>query len=429
MRVIGGLRARRIVAAAALALLPALTGHARPDKTTVRVGIARGKEQIRVAADGPFTITARGDDGSPGEWNSSGPITVEWSRGGDGSRAVLVDESGEQRRVRPPLRIAAAAGSLLKYLDKSGPDGVAYRGEFEIIADSAGLTLVNAVGVEDYLRGVVPCEMGARYPADAVKAQAVVARSYALGAGSRHQAQGFEVCDKEHCQVYGGASSETPATNKAIEETRGEVLTCNGSVLAAPYSAVCGGFTEAPQNGSSCLESRPDFDESEGLNPRRPASEDKWRVYFKQAPPANCCQPALCPLDRFRWVEVRRREELEKPLADVVNVGTLMSLRPLERGPSGRITRLEVVGSQGKTVLAPEYVIRKALGGLKSSAFVVDAYAGADNVPVVFVFWGAGMGHGIGMCQVGAAGLAQKGNKYREILQWYFPGCAVERRD
>ena len=437
-------RGRNIVAAAAVGLLAGMVGHAQPDRSVLLVGIARGKAQIRVSADGPFAIMEPNRD----KWRpfeDPQTITLDWVRGSgtlvhkqgagvfsfeemQGARITLITESGEREELEAPLHIMPRGASHLKYLDAAAGGAASYRGDFQVFVQPAGMTLVNMVGIEDYLRGVVPCEMSKRYPAEALKAQAVAARSYALAAGDRHQGQGFDLCDYEHCQVYRGISSETPATNQAVEETRGEVLTCNGRVLAAPYSAVCGGFTEEPAGGNSCLHSQPDFDEALGLNMRPPTGEDEWRAFFKQAPPANCCQPKWCPLDRFRWVEVRRRDELEKSLADVVNVGTLLSLRPLERGRSGRITRLEVRGARGRSVLSPELVIRKALGGLKSSAFVADAFAEGDAPPVVFVFWGAGMGHGAGMCQVGAAGQAEKGKSYREILKWYFPDCTLERK-
>jgi SpoIID/LytB domain protein len=431
-----------MAAAAAVGLLAGLVGHARPDRSMLLVGIARGKQQIRLTANGPFAILEPARDRSH-YWEGSQIVTLEWARGtiiqsesvglvpGHAAHAApvaLITESGERQEVIAPLHVFPRGSAVLKYLDSRPENAASYRGDFYVLVEPAGMTLINVVDMEDYLRGVVPCEMSKHYPAEALKAQAVAARSYALGSGARHQALGFDLCDAEHCQVYGGTSSENPATDQAIEQTRGEVLTCNGRIIAAPYSAVCGGITEASPGRNSCLRSQKDFDPADEIKMRLPADEAGWREYFRQAPAANCCQPKLCPLDRFRWVEVRRRDELEQSLADVVNVGTLLSLRPLERGPSGRITRLEVLGTRGKSVLSPESVIRKALGGLKSSAFVVDAYAEGDAPPLVFVFWGAGTGHGAGMCQVGAAGQAAKGKNYREILKWYFPDCALERR-
>jgi len=428
MRVTEALGARSIAALVMVGLLATLVGHARPEEAAVRVGLAWGKAQLRLGADGPFKISEQGGQHRVRESSSAQVVAIELLRGGPDARVAVVSDSGEREEMEPPLGIAPRAPTLLKYLDSNRKDAVAYRGEFEILAGSAGMTLVNVIGIQDYLRGVVPCEMSRNYPAEALKAQAVTARSYALASGARHQAQGFDLCNAEHCQVYGGTSSENPATDSAVEQTRGEVLTCNGRIMAAPYSAVCGGITEASPGRDSCLRSQKDFDPADDIKMRLPADEAGWRDYFRQAPAVNCCQPKLCPLDRFRWVDVRRRDELEQSLADVVNVGTLLSLRPLERGPSGRITRLEVLGTRGKSVLSPESVIRRALGGLRSSAFVVDAYAEGDAPPVVFVFWGAGTGHGAGMCQVGAAGQAAKGKNYREILRWYFPDCALERR-
>jgi stage II sporulation protein D len=134
----------------------------------------------------------------------------------------------------------------------------------------------------------------------------------------------------------------------------------------------------------------------------------------------------------YRWVRVIERQKLEASLSEVDKVGTLMELNPLERGSSGRITRLEVKGTENTFVLSPELTIRRALGGsnspLRSSCFVVDSYPDSQGVPVVFIFWGAGWGHGSGMCQVGAVGLADSGKTAADILAFYFPSTTLEAR-
>lgn len=416
--------------------LSLLAGHGQTTAPELRVGLTWARAEVAVSGTGVLTLSSEGRAVASGE--SGRVFRIQRARGGSSGRSVLVvvDEAGRTvTTCSSPLRIRAESG-LLIHADFAPEHWDAkaerrYRGDFEVTAGPSGLALVNVVDLEDYLRGVVPSEMSARYPAEALKAQAVASRSAALAMTARHQAAGFDVCDNQHCQVYGGATSEHPATDEAVRATEGEVLTYDGRVARAVYSAVCGGHTESSAaawgSDEPYLRGRPDF-EGEGPNLPSPSDEQGWRAYFKSAPLVNCYQPKHTPLHCFRWVEVRTRQELEKSLSDVVNVGTLKSLKPLERGASGRIIRLEVSGSKGRSVLGPERVIRNALGGLRSAAFVVDCYAGADGVPVVFIFWGAGWGHGVGMCQVGAVGLAERGRTYKDILAWYYPGCEVQRK-
>ena len=421
--------ARRAVLAAAALSLALLADHGQATAPELRVGLTWRADEVSVSADGPFTITCEGKAVATGD---SGRV-FRIQRAGEGL-AVLDDAGQTLATCRPPLRVDAQSG-LLKCMDCTGEHWDKkrerkYRGYFEVATAAGGLVLVNVVGMEDYLKGVVPSEMSASYPAEALKAQAVASRSAAISMMGRHGASGFDVCDGQHCQVYGGATSEHPATDEAVKATEGEVLTYDGQTAKAVYSAVCGGRTEDSasvwRRSEPYLRGRPDF-EGSAVNSPRPGDEDSWREYFRKAPLVNCYQPKYSPLSCFRWVQVRTRQELEKSLSDVVSVGRLKSLRPLERGASGRISRLEVSGSEGRSVLGPEQVIRNALGGLRSSAFVVDSYAGPDGVPVVFIFWGAGWGHGVGMCQVGAVGLAEKGRTYKDILAWYYPGCELQR--
>lgn len=303
-----------------------------------------------------------------------------------------------------------------------------FSGELEIAARAGGIWVINVLDVEQYLRSVLPAEMGKDMPMEALKAQAVASRTSALRWRGRHQALGFDLCSAEHCQVYPGADAESPSTTQAVDATFGEVLMYDGQLAQTPFSAICGGHTENnedvwPGRPAPYLRGRPDCPDEEA--PKcKPDEVEKWVGSY---PRANCLVSTPGVVRYFRWVQVMTQEQLQKSLAPIADVGEILSLAPLERGVGGRIKTLQIVGTKEKTLLGPEAVIRTALGRLPSAAFVAEAYGGKDQPPLVFVFRGAGLGHGVGMCQMGAVGLARSGLDYRQILARYYPGCEIAR--
>ncbi|HEY3376684.1 MAG TPA: SpoIID/LytB domain-containing protein, partial [Armatimonadota bacterium] len=307
-----------------------------------------------------------------------------------------------------------------------------YRGDFEISLRNDGLTVVNSVNLEDYLCGVVSSEMGAGYPPEALKAQAVAARTYAVKHLGRCAAQGFDLDDTPRCQVYGGYLSEDPRTTKAVNDTAGQVLTYDGQLIDAVYSSTCGGFTESAEDAWGkrvpYLVSVNDADADTPV--QAPQSEAEWATYCKSAPSLNCLQPKYAKIEAFRWVRLVTRKELEAALPEACRVGTIQNITPVTRGHSGRITALRLVGSERTIEIKTESRIRAAFGAreTRSSAFTVDSYRDDAGTPIVFAFWGAGWGHGIGMCQVGAVGLAQHGWTYDKILMHYYQGVAITRQ-
>jgi len=301
-----------------------------------------------------------------------------------------------------------------------------FRGELEILSRPEGLWVINVLDVEDYLLGALPAEMGKDLPVEALKAQAVASRTAALRWRDRHGVLGFDLCSTEHCQMYLGADAESPSTTEAVQATRGEVLKYEGQLAQTPFSAVCGGHTENnedvwPSHPVSYLRGRPDCLEKDAKK-YDPGDIENW---VESYPQANCLISTPGAVRYFRWVRVLTQEQIQKSLAPVAETGEVLRLTPLERGVGGRIRRLEIVGTKARTTLAPEGVIRTALGRLPSAAFIVEAYGEEHRPPRVFVFKGAGLGHGVGMCQMGAAGLARAGLSYKEILSRYYPGCEV----
>lgn len=318
-----------------------------------------------------------------------------------------------------------------------------YRPELEFIVDQQlKITMVNILPMETYLYGVVSKEMNPAFPLEVLKAQAIAARSIAVTQkGKRHPGAAFDFCGTVHCQVYGGFGAEDERSTRAITATRGMVITLD-KVLDAPYHAVCGGHTENAGNvwtgaNPEYLMGKFDVD----INPKRLSSfdlrqEENARAWILSSPKVNCNledQDSLPELNYakkyFRWQERIKREELEHIILEKsgVNIGTLLELKPLERGVSGRIKKLEIRGTKEIIIVEKELEIRRVLSKnhLFSACFIVDVDIGSEHLPSVFTITGAGWGHGVGMCQIGACMLAHKGWTAQQILSFYYPGTKI----
>jgi peptidoglycan hydrolase-like amidase len=319
-----------------------------------------------------------------------------------------------------------------------------YGGTLEVRFDHLGhLAAINEISLDAYLKGVVPSEMPAGFPAEALKAQAILVRSVVLVEKTiKHLNDPYDLCAHVHCQVYNGITQEDPRTNAAVDATEGMVLV-NDDVLVEPhYSAVCGGHTEDasitwatptghPEVGRvcSCCDTLdvPDLTTEAGVR--------KWIL----STPDVCCNLSALDLPvssdytrkHFRWEHAVSRLDLEKTIREKtgVDVGTLYDILPIRRGKSGRLMEIEILGSRRNLRIQRELRIRRALSpsALESSCFVVDVVNDDSGLPMEFVFSGAGWGHGVGLCQCGAARQAVEGKSAEEILRFYFPGISVEK--
>lgn len=320
----------------------------------------------------------------------------------------------------------------------------AYSGVVEFRLDHEGkVGAISEIPIDVYLRGVVPAEMPAGFPIEALKAQAVAARSEVLAKlHTKHLNDPFDVCATEHCQVYAGVTPEDPRSNEAVIETSGEVLMRDGSLVDAVYAAVCGGHTEdaflvwaSPQSGAPkgvwCC--APQDTAQIDLT-----TEEGARQWILSKPNVYCNIPAaLLPVApdytrrHFRWEVTYNRQELERIIAHNTgqDIGTLYEILPVERGVSGRLMQIEILGSRKNLKIKKELNIRRVLSStmLESSCFVVDIEQDEQGLPAEITLTGAGWGHGAGMCQVGAASLALQGKTYHEILAHYYPGATVMR--
>lgn len=342
-----------------------------------------------------------------------------------------------------------------------------FRGELHLISDNGHLLAVNRIDVESYLESVISSEMNAGAPAEFLKAHAVISRSWVLAQinptadladspctvndaeivrWTDHAAHSlFDVCADDHCQRYQGCTKvTTDAARMAVEATRGMVLTFDGKLCDTRFSKCCGGITE---RFSTCwqpidkpyLRAVTDSPDNVSADVSREQDAENWILShpdaFCAAPPESVLATVLNDYDRstphlYRWTVDYSADELASIVAERTGTdfGRIRTLTPLHRGPSGRIDRLRLSGTKKERIIGKELEIRRSLSRthLYSSAFVAEGLdPDCDGIPSRWRLHGAGWGHGVGLCQIGAAVMASRGYDYRSILSHYFPGSKL----
>ncbi|MBN1893378.1 SpoIID/LytB domain-containing protein [bacterium] len=319
-----------------------------------------------------------------------------------------------------------------------------YQGAFSFTLDSDGnLTVINTLPLEEYLRGVVPSEMASGFPGEALKAQAIAARSKVLaGLSTNHIDDPYDVCATVHCQVFSGKSKNSPETDRAVRATTGRVLWSRGKIVDSIFGAVCGGHGEDVEKawgGKAHDHLRGRFDGPDRLKRFGDLSrEENARKWIDAEPTAYCnSRKGLLPAAMnytkkyYRWQVRLTQQEIRDALTRFTgrDMGPVLRLMPLKRGVSGRIILLRITAASGDTLLSGELNIRKALSAttLWSSCFYVSPEAGPDGPPAAFNLRGAGWGHGVGMCQTGAAVMALLGKSCDKILKHYYRGVGIKK--
>lgn len=341
-----------------------------------------------------------------------------------------------------------------------------FKGDLKLIGGKT-VTAIDIVPVEDYLASVISSEMSATASLELLKAHAVISRSWLLAQLDKRGAKAapskmetdterivwydrdnhdqFDVCADDHCQRYQGITRQTtPTVDQAVEATRGLVLTNkDGGLCDARFSKCCGGVFEEFENcwepvHHHYLEVRRDSPAPNDYPDL--TKEENARQWILSAPEAFCNTTDSVILgqvlnnydqetnDFYRWTVKYSQNEIAELIKNRsgIDFGAILALEPVERGTSGRLIRMRIVGSKKTLVIGKELEIRRTLSTshLFSSAFVVEAgEAGADGAPVSFTLRGAGWGHGVGLCQIGAAVMGAKGYPYTDILSHYFPGA------
>ena len=349
-----------------------------------------------------------------------------------------------------------------------------FLGKLKFIISGNSVCAVNELPVERYLESVISSEMSATSSLELLKAHAVISRSWLLvqmqnrrkGEATAHVAaseiQGngelirwydredhtlFDVCADDHCQRYQGITKETSAhVAEAIRQTAGQVLTDEDEICDARFSKCCGGETEEFQY---CWENlrKPylvalrDAPQQEALDLTIEANADRW---IRSSPESFCNTRDAKVLsqvlnnydqetsDFYRWRVEYTQQQVQQLLTEKLGIdfGAVVDLIPVERGTSGRLSKLRIVGEKLTLVIGKELEIRRALSKshLYSSAFVVDTFdRNEQGIPKRFALIGAGWGHGVGLCQIGAAVMGERGYSYKEILLHYYPGAIIKQ--
>lgn len=380
----------------------------------VRVGIKIDTAAVFVSSTAGADIVDR-----DGNRIGRGGANERWTFTSDAAGAIagVSDGGASVSTTAAPIVFRAPANAFVKIGDK------VYRGDIVLRAAGPGrLSAINVLEMEKYLLGVVPFEIGRLKPAEieAVKAQAIAARTYAIGNMNGRGALGFDFYATVADQVYGGATGEDSVATRAVLETRGEIITQAGQPILAYYSSTCGGHTA-------------DIDESWPWRPPQP--------YLKGNADTDANGEAYCKFSsRFRWAVSWSGDSLRAILQQTFaqrlrnpdfKITHVEDVQVNGHGPSGRVQAL-VFKIDGATYAVPadsvRWTLRPTPTGSLNSSLLFDVKATLENGEVKRLdVRGGGWGHAIGMCQVGAIGRARAGQSYHEILGAYYSGTDIKR--
>ncbi len=433
---------------------------------TIKVGICQHAREIQGVFEGVFSLHGLGD--------VSGPFVA---RAADGHVAV-VGQGGDE--VARGVRVHAVPGQGARFVLRDVTIGIQFHwerkedqrfgGALTLLAHEDGtITAINEVALEEYLESVISSEMSAEAPVSLLKAHAITSRSWLVAMLEREERNigvppqrtvrkgnelirwydredhaDFDVCADDHCQRYHGVTKIiSEAAAKAVRDTRGRFLVYGNRVCDARFSKACGGISENyatawEDAGIPYLTSISDAETSfPSIN-----SEKDAEAWIAARPGAYCnttdegiLRQILPSFDQetkdfFRWRVKYSQEELSSLVKKKsgIDFGTVVGLTPLQRGPSGRICRLRVDGTRASVVVGKELEIRRWLSEshLYSSAFMVEKVQDTAGAVTGFILYGAGWGHGVGLCQIGAAVMAARGISPEEIVTHYFRGAELK---
>ena len=351
-----------------------------------------------------------------------------------------------------------------------------FSGTLKLVVDEDKIVAINILPVEEYLISVISSEMNVNSPLELLKAHAVVSRSWLFAQIEKRKALSgkdegffsfiktkeeyirwydredhtiFDVCADDHCQRYHGITKATSDTvAEAVHATRGRLLMHGKKICDARFSKCCGGATEEFENcwedkHHPYLTSIRDAEKEENLSVPDLTKEEEAERWIRKAPKSLCDthdKKILSQIlnnydqettDFYRWKVRYTQAELAELIRTKTKTdyGEIIDLIPVQRGPSGRICKLKIVGTLKTLTIGKEMEIRRTLSDshLFSSAFVVDKGEVKEGIPQSFLLSGAGWGHGVGLCQIGAAVMGEKGYTYEEILLHYYKGAEIRK--
>ncbi len=352
------------------------------DEPSIRVAVIQDAPSVRLKVKGPYTVidTASGNTIYRGE-----DINTTVTAGGGKMLLGKIKTGSKKLLIKPQV-----ARSVLI-------DGRTFRGDIRLTAGSSGITVINEIGIEDYIRGILYHEVSHYWPKDALCAQAIACRTYAVYQKQESRLRDYDVTSDIYSQVYGGMSAERYRTNEAVSDTAGLILTYKGKVFPAYFHAVCAGHTEDasrlwdidlyPLKGVACS-------------------------FCKQAP-------------HYEWHYVEDLDKIALKLSQSgYHTGKIKSIDISGRDSSSRIIFLKVSGEKAEVKISAKD-FRQALGPNLVRSTNFELHIAANDA----VFEGFGWGHGVGLCQWGAYFMAKAGYNYKDILKFYYPGSVIVSLD
>ena len=430
----------------------------------IKVALLQNYKEARLNLKGSFILS--------GDQTISGDIIVTARQG----ELALSDPAGLEITSGKTIKLSAQDKAVFTVSDiKIGIDfhwqrsqEQSFRGNILLaVTSDSSFNLISEINLEDYLESVISSEMSAEAPLEFLKAQAVVARSWLVAMLEKKKAprsntssqtenrilvwqdvndhEGFDVCADDHCQRYQGITRIiSDNVREAVAATRGVFLVNGQEICDARYYKACGGQTEI--FSTAWEDKSPDYLQSitDSIAQHTPiVSEAEAEEWLSGRPQAYCdttdkelLSKILPSFDQetlafYRWQVIYKRKDLEEIIRKKsgIDFGTLQNLIPLARGPSGRIYKLRIEGSKRTVIVGKELEIRRWLSEshLLSSAFIISKTNAADGSVNSFTLTGGGWGHGVGMCQIGAAVMAAKRCNAEQILAHYFSGANLQK--
>lgn len=372
----------QILLSISLSLVMLDASHAS-DENALRVCVLKNTASLDLKVRGPFAIYNVNNGDVLRQSKRLRTVKVSPIKNGISTSDGLTQQGG--------IKIVPRGRSSMIYINRRS-----FRGEVDIVNDGADrLLVINHVDVEDYLKGVLYHEVSHWWPIEALKAQAITARTYALYQQSMRRGKDFDLTNDIYSQVYGGKVSEKWRTNRAVELTRGRILVFNGKIFPSYYHATCGGHTEDASN--------------------------LWNI---DLPPLKGVKTNFCTRSpHYKWRRKIPMPNVEYKLNQAgYSIKNLRGIAIKDKNSSGRIETLTLIGDVNTDIPAKNFRLAVSPNIIRSTNFSVGAIGGN------LIFNGLGWGHGVGMCQWGAYFLSARRYKVDEILRHYYPGSEISER-
>ncbi|SKA03333.1 SpoIID/LytB domain-containing protein [Selenihalanaerobacter shriftii] len=408
----------------------------KEDLKKVKIGLATNRNYLAFRADSKFIIKAKDKNKVLFTGAAKEPWQLEMTKKG---KIKLLDKDGDLEKefeesimIETTDDVAPILLHDIKYGQGyywAGKEDRQYRGKIEIKPGESSFTVINHVNMAGYLYSVVPSEMWASWPVEALQVQAVAARSYTLFHLGKHGNEGYDLCSTVHCASYKGITREYPKSTKAVNETIGEVLTYNGKPINAVYSANSGGHTESSADVwggkvpylqgvtttlTSTKESKEKTEKLSEFKETFPLSPYELQSWLRKYPESYSAKRSYGRSNRYRWQRIIDAKEI----ASKLDIGKIKKIVPVSRAEGGTVKALRIVGTEGEEVI--ERGLRSFFNGLRSSRFFIITRYGNDGLPEQFLFYGGGWGHNVGMDQVATAHMAKAGYSYDQILLHFY---------